>query len=301
MVDSINDFMTLSTYSVSSLLEKKGNPCSGVFIADGNRRMVMCKTGLKPNSEEFYFAYARYFVESLKKSLQLFFSHGLKYLFFPLFGPSLLVRRNNFQSITIPIVYNELFVGKKWLRFYNDNGIRLKVYGDLDRLSEIDVNNLNKKQGILEAVKRTASNAKHTLLFGFMADNTQGMEIPNQIVQFYLSYKRVPTQKEMIELYYGEDIPMVDFIILSNKLSGQGAFPPLVSTQKAKMYFLPVPGFEALDEKMFRRILFDLIYVQNINRLPEYEEDAVECVDELNELFSNCKQEVIGISKKMVF
>jgi len=124
-------FLDLPTAKVRKLVEEKGKPRVGVFVADGNRRLLLARTGLAPDSKEFYSEYARFFVESLEKSLNLFFDHGLQILFFPLFGPSLLKRQNQFHSLTIPAVYNQIFQSPKWMEFYGEKGIRVKVYGDL--------------------------------------------------------------------------------------------------------------------------------------------------------------------------
>jgi hypothetical protein len=287
-------FLQLSTREIRDIIKQRRKPRVGVFIADGNRRLVMCKTGLKPSSDEFYQEYARFFTESLKKTLEIFFDHGLETLFFPLFGPSLLKRKNSFQTITIPTVYREVFQSEEWLQFFKEKGIRIKVYGDLSRLKDIDPLNLDMEKGILETVAKTAHHQEHTLFLGFMSDNTPGMELPGKIIKFYKTHGRIPTHEEMVTSYYGELVPQVDLLILSNKLSSQGAFPPLIANWDASVYYLPVPGFESLSEFTLREIIYDFFYVQNVESIDQYNELNLKNCDQINDFYRQNKNVVVG-------
>lgn len=268
-----------------------------IFIADGNRRLMMTSTRLDPQSDAFYKAYARFFVDSLKRSLSLFFDSGLKYLFFPLFGPSLLGRKNKFQSITIPNVFRDVFQGEEWLKFFNEKGIRVKAYGDLSQLERVDVQRLDMAEGIKKRIEETSGNDKHTIFFGFMSDNTPGMEMPAQIIDFYREHKRVPTHDDMIQMYYGEPLPPVDIVILSEKINSQRAFPPLLSLANARVYYLPVPGFLGFSEVTYRKILND--FLNNPGSAPaEYPGGCLEDVHHLEQFYREHKDTVIGLRKK---
>lgn len=291
------EFLTLTTEEIRRIVLDKKKPKVGIFVADGNRHLVMCKTRLSPTSDAFYEEYARFFVHSLRESLTIFFSHGLNILFFPLFGPSLLIRKNKFQSITIPAVYRQVFQSEEWFRFYEKNDIRVRAYGDLSQLEKIDVNRLNMEEGIRNVVEKTASHNNHILYFGFMSENTPGLEMPLPIINFYKSEKRPPTPQEMIKMYYGEIITQADFIIFSNKFSGHGALPPFISTQKAKMYFFPVPGFAALNNVIYRRILYDLLFTHSIHSPTEYSNDDLAGVESLSMFYHQHKNVIIGTDR----
>jgi hypothetical protein len=271
----------------------------GIFVADGNRRLVMCRTRLPPGSDEFYKEYARFFVDSLKESLNIFFSHGLETLFFPLFGPSLLLRKNKFQTITIPAVYQEIFQNNEWFEFYKEKGIRVKAYGDLSQLGNIDVKNLNMAEGIKQTIKKTAKHDKHTVFFGFMSENTPGLEMPQLIIDFYKSNKRTPTPGEMIDIYYGEPVSSADFLILSDKLAGHGALPPFISIQNTRMYYLLVPGFLSLNSFTFRKILYDLLILRPLHSLPEYKENSLNNIESLEKFYQRYKSTVIGTGDQL--
>jgi len=92
-------FLALTPGEIAGLVDRHQKPRTGVFVPDGTRHLVMCRTHLSPEADEFYPAYARLFTGALKECLTIFFDHGLKYLFFPLFGPSLLERTDRFQLL----------------------------------------------------------------------------------------------------------------------------------------------------------------------------------------------------------
>lgn len=295
---SLEEFLDLSSAAIRKIVVQKNKPRVGVFVADGNRRLVMCRTRVDPTSDEFYHEYARFFTSSLKKTLGLFFDHGLQTLFFPLFGPSLVERKNQFQTLTIPAVYKEIFQTSNWLQFYKDKGIRIKAYGDLSQLAKIDALNLDMEAGIRQAVEKTAANSPHTLFFGFMSDNTPGFEMPGQIIDFYNTHRRTPSQEEMLSLYYGQALPPADFLILSSKLSLR-ALPPLISFQDTRLYFLPTPGFHSLTLDKYKKILHDLLFVQAFNPPALTTEDCLKHIDAIEDFLQKYQDTIIGIEEKM--
>jgi hypothetical protein len=294
-----HDFLKLTAGEICKIVTQKKKPRVGIFLPDGNRRLLMCGTKLDPTSEAFYEAYARHFLDSFRDALVTFFGHGLKTLFLPLLGPSQLARKNKFQEITIPIVYNELFKGSQWLDFLREKEIRVKTYGDLSQLETINKKRLNMLDGINRLVENTASHNHHTLFFGFVSDHTPGLEMPQHIIQFYQTHHRQPTQREILEIYYGEAVPDADFIILSSKLSGHGAFPPFISTRQARMYSFPVPGFLGLSKMNYRRIIYDLLFLQPLYHIPEYTPEYLENIEELNQFYQENKDKIFGTNKKI--
>lgn len=296
---SIEEFLKLPTEEIQRIVLEKNRPQVGIFVPDGNRHLIICQTRLSPNSDEFYKEYARFFADSLKKSLRIFFSHGLSMLLFPLFGPSLLIRKNKFQSITIPDAYQKIFQSEEWFQLYKEMGIRVKAYGDISQLEKIDILKLNMIKGIQETIEKTANHNKHTLFFGFMSENTPDMGIPQLIINFYKSNNRPPTPGEMIEIYYGEPVPPADFFIFSDKISAQGTLPPFLANRKAKMYYLPVPGFLAFDALVYRKILYDLLFLQPWESIAEYSDDELDSIETLNRFYQSHKNTIIGTVKKI--
>jgi hypothetical protein len=132
-----------------------------------------------------------------------------------------------------------------------------------------------------------------------MSENNPGLELPGYIIDFYKKYSRAPEPGEMLTHYYGEDIPPADFIIFSNKLSGHRAIPPFITSWKAKAYFFPVPGFLALSEGNYRRILYDLLFVQPEAAPAEYSDDSLEYLDRLGEFYKTHNNTIIGTGERI--
>jgi len=294
-----NEFLKLTTEDIRKIVTQREKPRVGIFLPDGNRRLLMCRTKLDPTSGAFYKAYARQFLDLFKEALNIFFDHGLKTLFLPLVGPSQLARKNKFQEIAVPLVYNELIKGSQWLNFFKEKGIRVKTYGEITQLETIDTKRLNILDGINGLVEKTAPHNRHTLFFGFVSDHTPGLEMPQHIIEFYQAHHRPPTQREMLEIFYGEVVPDADFIILSGKLSGHGAFPPFISTRRARMYYFPVPGFLGLSKMNYRRIVYDLLFMQTLHPIPEYTPEYLENIEELDQFYQENKDKIFGTNKKI--
>jgi hypothetical protein len=293
------EFLGLPAEEIRRIVIEKNTPRVGIFVADGSRRLLMCRTGLSPTSEEFYSEYARFFVEAFKYSLEIFFDHGLRSLFFPLFGPSVMRRKNKFQSITIPGIYKEIFQSDEGFNFYKEKGIKIKAYGDLSQLEKIDINKLNMAEGVRQMIEKTASHKKHTLFFGFMSRNTVGIEMPEQIIDFYKSHNRIPSHQEMIETYYGESVPEADFLIFSHKFSSPGVLPPLIVTPKTRMFYFPVPGFLAFNAIAYRKIIYDLNFIQLSQSHTAYTEEDLNYIESLERYYKQHKNKIIGTRKKI--
>ncbi len=293
-----NVFLELTDEAIRKLVKEKGKPKVGVFVADGNRRLVLSGKRSEPSSETFYLEYARFFVDALKESINIFFNHGLETLFFPLFGPSLLARKNGFQTITIPYVYREVFKSPEWRQFYRQEGIRVKAYGDLSRMDEIDKLQLNMKEGIEECVRQTSGNGERSIFFGFMADMSLEGSIPARIINLYNEKKRIPSYEEIVEDYYGEAVAGADFVLFSNKLS-LGSLPPLISTAGTRLYYFPAPGFLAMSAKSYRDILFDLLFHQPEATTGEFSTHRNGELDSLEAFYKIHKSSIIGTGQKI--
>lgn len=292
-------FLRLPREEVCHLILKKNKPKVGVFLSDGNRRLVMMKTGLAPNTDQFYQEYARIFLNNLRNALEIFFSHGLKTLFFPLLGPSLLKRPNKFHQLTIPTVYKTLFLSEDWHRFYREKGIRIKAYGNLEQLKKVDTTGLNMLEGINNTIRKTAGHEEHTLFFGFVSSNTIDTELTRQIIDSYKLHQREPDYREIVESYYDEFIEPVDFFISSTKIAGINAFPPLLSNKRTKVYYFIAPFFLAFNNETFREILYDLLFLQPEKSILEYQHDDLKHIEELSDFYQSHQNTIIGTGKKI--
>jgi hypothetical protein len=151
--------------------------------------------------------------------------------------------------------------------------------------------------GINETIEKTARHKNHTVFFGFMSENTPGLEMPQLIIGLYKSTNRAPTSKELIKRYYGEDVSSADFLIFSDRFSGLGPLPPLVSGPKTQMYYLPVPGFMGFNTITYRKIIYDRLFIQPRQSVSEYSDDQLKNIEALDKFYQAQKDTIIGTGK----
>jgi hypothetical protein len=294
---SKEEFVALPAKEITRIVKQKGKPKVGIFVADGNRRMTMALTGLSEDSEDFYSEYVRLFTEKFMENLKVFYSHGLDTLIVPLISPTILNRSQNYVNLAINGLLQALFKSDKWLTFYKENDIRVRTYGNPGHLQGTQCQ--KGVQWIQDIKTQTSHHKTHTLFYGFLSNNPGGMESVNLAVEFYQLHRRKPTPSEMKEMYYGENLAEADFFIMSTKIAGAGALPPLISTKKTGMYFLPIPGVMGLTREIYREILYDLLYCRPNGPIKKYGNDDLKDMETLKKYFSPNEPTIIGPGKRV--
>lgn len=290
-------FVALPAEEITRIVKQKGKPKLGIFVPDGNRRMTMTLTGLSENSEDFYSEYVRLFTGKFMENLKVFFPHGLDTLIIPLISPTILNRSQKYINLAINGLLQSLLKSDKWLNFYKEYNIRVRTYGDLEALRGTECQ--KEIQWIEEIKIQTSHHKTHTLFYGFLSNNPGGMEAVNLAVEFYKMHQRKPTYPEMKEMYYGENLPEADFFIMSTKIAGAGALPPLISSKKTEMYFLTAPGVIGLTRETYREILYDLLYCRPDGPIKKYGDDDLKDLETLKKYFFPNEPTVIGPGKRV--
>ncbi|MCP4150374.1 MAG: hypothetical protein GY757_21680, partial [bacterium] len=256
-----DEFLALPTEGVRELVQGGNYPHTGIFVSDGNRRLVMADTGLTPEKDGFYETYIETVTRYFMRNLAVFFGLGLNTLFFPLFSSSLLKRCDRFREMVMPELVRLLFSGGKWLDFYRDNGIRLKAYGNPERLG-VELSRPELVEIIRKAEVATAGHKEHSLFIGFFSEGIREIGFLDAICRFRKVQQRIPEEKELMELYYGEALKKADFLINSTRMASLGALPPMLHDRKTMMYTLAVPAVLGLTDRTYRDILYDLLFLR---------------------------------------
>ncbi|MFX0137406.1 MAG: hypothetical protein ACFFDN_27450, partial [Candidatus Hodarchaeota archaeon] len=293
----LKEFLSLATNEILKIIEEKGKPKVGIFVAEGNRRMTMAFTGLSEDTDEFYFEYVRLFTTNFMKNLEVFFSHGLKTLIVPLISPTIIKRSVNYSQLALKNILIELFQNKKLIDFYKKNEIRVRMYGNSRELVENE--RIGKTQWIDNIEQLTSDCKKHNLYYGFSSKDDNGMELIKTAINFYKLYLREPTYKELVNMHYGNGVTDADFFIMSSKISGFGALPPLISNKKTEMYFFPAPGIFSLTKNNYRRILYDLLFCKPNKPIKKYGREYLQGIDFLKNYYYKNKNSILGIGKKI--
>lgn len=298
-VNTVNkaDFLNMPTPDLRQIVRQRKTPAAGVFLADGNRRLVMTQTRLEPGTDAFYQSYLTIVTGYFMKNLETFFEHGVNTMFFPLFGQSLLERDERFKQSVLPGLTSILFSSEPWQQFYRRLDIRVKVYGSPQKL-EHAFPGKQLPQQIAQAVQSTAGHKSHTLYYGFFSVPwlVSDPQMLQRVNRFAAAHGREPDRNQLIQLYYGETVPPADFFINSTRISGLGALPPLICGKETKIYTLTAPAIYALGRETFREILYDLLVCR---QPPQQGEPGEETIDALNDFYTANRFTVTGIGKRI--
>lgn len=251
-------FLALPTEKIVEIVQREGRPKVGVFVPDGSRRLVLALTDAEPGSDEFYRSCATLPALYLLESLKVIFSHGLPTLLVPILSRSVLNRGSDYRRLTALEGLRLLFADEEWMRFYDEYGIRVRAYGQPERLAETEC--AEALTWLENTQQRTAAYRLHTLFYAIGELPLVGCDIADLGVAFWQQHGRVPTLGEQIRQYYGGDIASADFFVMSSKLSGLGAIPRFLVNGDTEVYFLPAAGAMGLNEYTYRLILYDLLY-----------------------------------------
>lgn len=293
------DFLSMSSAEISRFVRIENDDLTGIFLADGNRRLVMTLTGMTPGSQGFYEAYSEIAVSRFMQNLEIFFTHGIRRLFFPIFGNSVLERDKDFLQSVIPTLINSLFNDSTWLRFYNEHNIRVEFYGSPGKLDDV-FPHLNLSGKIGEMKKLTSENTEHILYYGFFSDSYLDQVFSRNILQFIAENGKEPGRDELTRIYYGEYVPQADFFINSTRAAGLGALPPLAYGKNTRIYTTAAPGIFAVDSSLIREILYDLLIESSLlSNSSEADSLAQQDLDTLKDFYFSNRHVFTGRTRKI--
>ena len=251
---TLAQFLKLPRSEVLALHTQFGFPNLGVFVVDGSRRLVLAYSDAEPGTEEFYLAAAHLPAQFLRSAVETVFSYGLPTLMAPVLGRSLFRRGEDYVRLTLLEGLRLLFDSSEWSEMYQRLGVRVHVYGHLECLRGTACEPA--LEWIERTQKETTANQQHSLFYAVGETSIVGEEAVQSAAAFFVEHQRIPTREEQVQYYYGELLPMADWFIMTSKMSGMGAFPPLLINSDTELYFLPT--VMGLTDNVYRRILYDM-------------------------------------------
>jgi hypothetical protein len=289
-------FLDLPPDTISEITRQAGRPKVGVFVPDGNRRLVLATTDLPENSPAFFTQVALTQTAGFLENLKVFFNHGLPTLFAPLFSRSVLLRGGNYRLAVIETL-RILFTDPTWLDFYRDRGICVRVYGNVEALC---CDEFGPAIAWIKAVElQTKGYTAHHLYLGIGGEPWVGHDAAAAAVRFYGQFNREPDNDELIPFLYGWPVPAAAFVIISSKFAGIGALPALITGHDTQLYYLPVPGVIGLTERTYRLILYDLLFSQQERPQDRHYELSPEERGQLRAWYTARADTVIGLGRKI--
>jgi adenosine tuberculosinyltransferase len=244
---------------------------------NGTRRWYLLNRGRPPDTED----YARTLIRRQAELHHLIFAHGISVIMAPGFGEELLARGTDYTRLVLGSllrlaedpVYQEMF----------SCGVRIRFYGDY-----AEVLNTPTFRPILQECARltydTASGDGPLLLIGLFADAPYPT-LARLSVEFAARRGRPPDRRELIECYYGLDVPDLSLYL---GFAQPALFDvPLVATGREDLYTTLTPSPD-LTEVQLREILYDHLVTRRTPD-PDYatlSAEARAALTEYNERYS---------------
>jgi adenosine tuberculosinyltransferase len=281
-------FQALPTSEVAGLVREQG-PKVVVFPINGTRRWFILEHGREAGD----FSMDAYMSITWNRQItlyQLFFEHGIETLVTPIFGPELLGRGEGYAQMIKPglLWINE---NEALLNFYQEYGVRVRVYGDTRRY--LTGTAYEEALDSFEALAdRTAANDRHRLFFGVCAHDA-AESVAEIGIRFHQEHGRLPTKEEIVAAYYGEPVAPVDIFIGFDK---PAAFDmPLIATGAEDLYFTVSPS-PYMDQYQLRAILYDHLFSRRVNEA--YGELSAESWQVLADFYAHNQHHVLGLGKR---
>ena len=261
----LSQFLNLPVDEVASLVRAAG-PKVAVFPINGTRRWFALEHAAAAQGDDPITAYMDISQSRHIELYRLFFDHGVDTLLTPVFGSELFRRGDDYVRRIGMAGIARLAQHPEFLKFYDDYGVRVRFYGDYRR--ELAGTDFAPLIDIFdEAARRTRTYERARLFLGvFASDATEAAA--GLAIDFYREQAKVPTRRELVEMYYGEYVEPASFFIGFDKLS---AFDyPLLASGEEDLYFTLAPS-PYLTERQLREILFDHLYTRRAPE-PDYSE-----------------------------
>lgn len=247
-----------------------------IFAVGGTRRSAAL-AGISSQSDD----YARTSRSRMIDCFDQFFQLGTKHLFTSMLRPGQLDEIGRYRERLLAWL-NWGLAGPEALADYQQRGWRVRLCG-AEGVPEL--------AAAVERLKAaTPPTWKHTLWL-YIAP-THGSLWEQMIATARLPH--VATQRDLIRVTFGEDIPLAEIYIGFGKPIFTHDIIPLALIGEAQCYWMQRPGYE-IDAHMVRRIVYDTIYRRRTWR--EDKSARYEGIEAIRDLWES--RQMIGIGRRV--
>jgi adenosine tuberculosinyltransferase len=290
---ALEEFLALPNEEVAQQVRAEG-PQVCVIPINGTRRWTVMEhaqeLAASSNPAKTYMDLA---ATEYIRIYTLLFCHGLDTIVSPQFGSELLTRGQAYVDATLGQDGAErLFLSEDFLDFYQNQGVRVRVYGDYERkLADTAHARLI---GLFDGITRqTHANTPNRLFYGIFADDVTQFLIKKTMDYASGHPGKIPDRHALARLLYGEEIdPATMFIGFEKPVVFDY---PLLSTGLEDLYFTYSPSFY-LDQITLRTILYDHLYLRHIPE-PNWERLSADQLTKLREYYQTQSRSVLGIGR----
>ena len=285
------EFLNLAPEAVAKLVRAVAGPqqvC--VFPINGTRLWFMLEHGDKIQDDWMQ----SYMDIAGKKHTEIYgrcFQHGLDTIVSPVFGGELLNRGEEYVQRVTADGLSRLATHPDFLSFYKKYQVRVYFYGDYRR--QLAATSFSYLADQFDHISQhTANHTRYRLFYGVFA--SESIEpVAEMTVRFFQKTGRVPTQHELIEMYYGASIEKANIFIGFEKFN---VFDyPLLSWGEESLYFTVAPSLYLTDRQL-RNILYDYINLSPFQD-PNYAEMPVEDFEAMRRFYEVNRETTFGVGE----
>jgi tuberculosinol/isotuberculosinol synthase len=285
----LNTFLALPTEEAAHLVRAAGPQVCVIPINNTRRWFAMEYGGQR--FDDPVAAYISIAGREHARVYKLLFDHGIDTIVTPVFGSELFRRGDEYMQKVGADGLARLATHPDFTAFYDENDIRVRFYGEhrkiLGKTSYAYISDIFDQE-----TERTLHHATHRLFWGtFATDATDA--IAEFVVRYYTEHGKVPSRREIVEMYYGEYVDYASMFISSDKF---WVFDyPMLSSGEEDLYYMVAPVLY-LSERQLRHILFDHLVARSIDH-PDYEEMSAESFLAMKEFYTSHREDTLGVGK----
>jgi tuberculosinol/isotuberculosinol synthase len=282
-------FVNLPAIEIAKIVQGTG-PQTCVFPINGTRRWYLLEHGNEthPNPIEDYIEITgQRHIETFK----LFFQHGLDTLITPIFGGEILNRGEDYMDRIAVAGMARLATNTDFLSFYEKYDVRVHFYGDYHQ--QFTGTPYAHLPDIFDRISKHTAHHQHYRLFYGVFANDATERTAEISIRFFQKNNRLPTRRDLIELYYGEYIEKANIFIGFEKFN---VFDyPMLGWGEESLYFTVAPSLY-LGDRQLRNILYDYLYLRPVQD-PDYAVMPEQDFEAMRQFYAINRETTFGVGE----
>jgi tuberculosinol/isotuberculosinol synthase len=255
------------------------------FDINGTRRWFLAE--YPDPRQQTAAAYCAATIHCTCELIRLFFDHGLTTLLLPSMSLDATGRGEEYLRLSVA-AWRALLTEPQFVDLCQAYGVRVQFYGDYRKVfggplgAEIEE--------LFQHVMSQTAQQQRRLFFGVFAHDTIET-VAALAIRLYQAQGNTPNRRQLIQAYYGADLPPVDlFIGFQDRFTSFDL--PLLDTSEMDRYFIAAPSLY-LNQRQLRTILYDHLYTRR--QTPDYTAINPEDWGRLRNAYRNCGDQIQGI------
>jgi tuberculosinol/isotuberculosinol synthase len=235
-------------------------------------------------------SYLETMMEEHVRLWRLCFEHGITAVLSPMVGADIMAREKDYVDMMI-LGFHMALDNEHLHRFLTEERINLRFYGDYERhLAGTPYASL---LDVIEHMETRYQSASGPRLYIGLFAGTVYEQIARLSVEFHSIHGRVPTNDELIQLYYGYPLAPARIFIGFGPLASYDY--PLLNDGHTDLYFLHAPT-PYMDTTQLRSILFDHLYIRSRPE-PSYDEWSPADKNYVRHYYHSNQDHIIGVGQ----